>query len=34
LAVEDICVFHRGFATGWDACVSAMARATNEDFGA
>jgi hypothetical protein len=33
LAVEDICLFHRGFATGWDACAAAVARVAAEDYG-
>lgn len=31
LAVEDICVFHSGFAVGWDACAAAVARFAAED---
>jgi hypothetical protein len=28
---EDICLFHRGFATGWDACVAVLARCHSDD---
>jgi hypothetical protein len=31
LAAEDICVFHQGFAKGWDACVAAVARSIDDD---
>lgn len=31
LAAKDICVFHSGFAEGWDACAAAVARVAAED---
>jgi hypothetical protein len=31
LAAEDICVFHQGFAKGWDACVAAVAGSMADD---
>jgi hypothetical protein len=33
LAAADICVFHQGFAKGWDACVTAVSQGMADDFG-
>jgi hypothetical protein len=31
LAAGDSCVFHAGFAAGWDACAASVARVVNGD---